>query len=313
MKLFADRLQDSILKNSSVIVAGFDPVIDGFPAFLLEQAVTAKTKPAEALKNLLVEFHRAALDEIRPSVAAVKINTAFFEQYGLCGLEAMQIIAAEVKACGLLLIADAKRGDIGSTAQAYSRAFLGHTSAFNEHFSLLDADALTINPFLGFDTLDSFLEDSIEHKKGIFVLVRTSNPGSGSLQSLRNNSGKTASEIIAAWIAEHSHSLKGECGLSGLGAVVGATYPKEAEMLRDIMKDSFFLLPGFGTQGASAQDLDKVFLRDKKSGNAGGAVINISRALFSKFPESIKNTKALKTEIRRRLSLFNSEINSNLR
>ena len=302
MNNFSDKLSDIIKKNKSVVVAGFDPQFENVPDF-------CKTND---IFTTLVSFHNAALEAVYDKVAAIKINTAFFEQYGLEGIKAMQQIAGEINKCGLILIADAKRGDIGSTAKAYSSAFLGKASAFGKNYSLLDADALTVNPFLGFDTLEPFLTDCIKFNKGIFILVKTSNPGSGFLQSVKSDEQKiTCSDIVAGWIADNAFKLKGKCGFSGLGAVIGATYPEEAVHLRSIMKESYFLIPGYGAQGGSAKDALAGFAKNPDSKH-GGAIINISRALFANFPDSINNYNDLKTEITNRINQFNTDINSYL-
>jgi orotidine-5'-phosphate decarboxylase len=291
MENFADRLESAIKKQHSVIVAGFDPVIENLPEFI---------KKEKGNKNALIAFHRIALEAIDSQVAGIKINTAFFEQYGLEGIEALEIIANEAKKAGILLIADAKRGDIGSTAKAYSNAFLGKDCPF---------DALTVSPFLGFDTLEVFLEDCIKNSKGIFVLVKTSNPGSSDIQGIKDKDGRSISDMIAAWVDKNAGKLIGKCGYSGLGAVVGATYPEEAVHLRKIMKTNFFLIPGYGAQGGSAKDAIAGFSNENPR---GAAIINISRGLFTGFKSNPSNAAELKAAIQEKLKHFNNDINSNL-
>jgi orotidine-5'-phosphate decarboxylase len=172
---------------------------------------------------------------------------------------------------------DAKRGDIGSTAAAYSAAFLGHTAIRGKRASSFDCDALTVNPFLGFDTLEPFVKDCREHGKGIFILVRTSNPGAKDLQGLQAD-GSSVSDHVAHWIAKNEATLRGTCGWSGLGAVVGASYPDEARHLRERMPRSFFLIPGLGAQGADARDSVAGF--GTLDGAKGGALVNVSRGLL---------------------------------
>lgn len=309
MKIFADKLNEAIISNRSFIVAGFDPILESFPAFLLEDARKQSASQADAVKNILVNFHKAAISAIHGKVAAIKINTAFFEQYGLPGIEALQNISKLTNEAGILLIADAKRGDIGSTAKAYSSAFLGKATAFSSDFNLINADALTVNPFLGFDTLEPFLNDCLTQGKGLFVLVKTSNPGSGDLQNLKID-GRSISDIVAKWIFDKGEKLQGKCGYSGLGAVVGATYPQEAVHLREIMKNNFFLIPGYGAQGGTAKEALAGFAT--QGGSLGGAIINVSRGLLANFPTSLNSLDDIKELIAERIDTFNKDINSNL-
>lgn len=274
---FADRLQNSIERSKSVICAGFDPQLESFPKFILDAASAKGQNTEECVYHALTSFYSLALEAISNSIAAVKPNIAFFEQYGLGGIRAFSSVCALCKELGLPVIADAKRGDIGSTAKAYSAAYLGQSAAFGKTFSAFNVDAITVNPFLGFDTVAPFLEDAAAYDKGIFVLVKTSNPGSSDIQGIKSSaSQKSISESVAHWISDKCRTLMGKCGYSGLGAVVGATYPDEARALRKIMPASFFLIPGFGAQGASAKDAKAGF-----SENGGGAVINVSRGIFA--------------------------------
>ena len=192
---------------------------------------------------------------------------------------------------GLPVIADAKRGDIGSTAQAYSSAFLGKDAPFA-------ADALTVNPFLGFDTLEPFIQDCEKYGKGIFVLVKTSNPGSAALQ------GET-SHKVAEWLNQSGEKFIGACGYSSLGAVVGATHPEEARELRGAMPKNFFLIPGYGAQGGSAADAVAGFSKTKH-----GGIINVSRGLCGNIPADIQSYETLKATFESRIRKMNLEIGS---
>ena len=315
---FADRLQDAIERTNSCIVAGFDPRLEDFPAFIIKESQTqAKTKE-DIVYQALVAFYSSALEAIYASIAAIKPNIAFFEQYGLGGLRAYGEILSLAREYQIPVIADAKRGDIGSTATAYSAAFLGRVAVLGENVPVFDADAVTVNPFLGFDTLEPFLKDCTAYGKGIFVLVKTSNPGSSDIQALQVTSPDkhatlTVSEGIAAWLNSRSQQLLGKCGFSGLGAVVGATYPDEARRLRRLMPRNFFLIPGMGAQGGSAEDAVAGFARHSTSGESGGAIINLSRALFGALPTACSSKKDLKEEIQARTAKYNQEIRQALK
>lgn len=307
MKCFADRLQESIERNHSCLLAGFDPLIDSFPEIILNEA-SAKSNGSEDLAyNSIVGFYELALENIDKQVAAVKPNLAFFEQYGLAGLRAFSSIISMCKERGLPVIADAKRADIASSAKAYSRAFLGEVSIAGKKLKTFDCDALTINPFLGPDSMQAFLEDCISLQKGIFVLVRTSNPDAQVLQAATVGKNETVSTTVARWVAVNGQKLLGNCALSGLGAVVGATQPEEAKELRSIMRDNFFLVPGVGAQGASFAQAANAFTSERR-----GAIINVSRALFSSFASKMISKAELALEIRNRVQTFNSELAASL-
>lgn len=306
MKTFADTLQKSIQSTGSYLVAGCDPVIEKLPAFLITSAEQASSSDAEFFERVLKDFCTLFVAAISGRVAAAKPNIAFFEQYGIPGLLAFAGLCDALRANGIPVIVDAKRGDIGSTAAAYSATFLGQTSVNGRRAPSFSADALTVNPFLGFDTLEPFLKDCIAYGKGIFVLVQTSNPGAKDLQG-RIADGSSISDHVARWIAATGDSLRGECGWSGLGAVVGASYPKDAQHLREIMPYNFFLIPGLGAQGASAHDSVAGF--GTRNGSKGGAVINVSRGLLEGSSSSADELVAL---IKRNADSFNSQISAAL-
>jgi orotidine-5'-phosphate decarboxylase len=277
MLKFADRVQDSIVRNNSFLVAGCDPVLDNLPEFILAEAERKSAGDAATVEYALNMFCDVFLAAVVGRVAAVKPNVAFFEQYGVAGLSAFARLCAALRERGVLNIIDAKRGDIGSTAAAYSAAFLGAARLRGRSIEGFNGDALTVNPYLGFDTLEPFLKDCREFGKGIFVLVQTSNPGATAIQGLRAD-GVAVRERVAKWLAEVGGEFQGECGWSGLGAVVGASYPEEARSLRALMPRSIFLIPGLGAQGAKATDSVAGF--GNINGVKGGALINVSRGLL---------------------------------
>lgn len=299
MNNFADRLSRSITSSKSVLLAGFDPIIDNFPRFFLSSQIHSKLKSdfEVDIYKVLCSYYFNALDVLNNNIAAIKPNIAFFEQYGIEGLRAFRDICFRARELNILVIADIKRGDIGSTAEAYNRAFLGSSAICGRLIEPFFADAVTINPFLGFETVEPFLQSAKELGKGVFVLVKTSNPGSQDIQGLSSSlqtTKHTISERIAEWVAKRGEELVGTCGFSSLGAVVGATDQNQMVALRKLMPNALFLIPGFGAQGASAQDACHGLI------NASAGVINASRALFGFKNEPID------------LDQFRSMLNENL-
>jgi len=292
---FADNLHEATQAKKSFLLAGIDPRPDLIPEYFHTQAAKSSKNNQEYLKQLLFGFYSFALKEISSSIVAVKPNIAFFEQYGLAGLSTLQDISNFARDLSLPIILDAKRGDIGSTAEAYARAYFSECQLDNRSFSNIRCDAITVNPFLGFDTLETFTKHCEESGKGLFVLVKTSNPGSGDIQDIRGEDGRTISQRIADWLNENGKALRGSHGISSLGAVVGATYPEELSELRQRMPDNFFLIPGYGAQGGSAKDIAHGFR--KIGGIPSGAIINASRGLFSGFADLSAPVEELAVEL----------------
>ncbi len=277
--IFSERLQEAIESTGSVLLAGCDPVLTSLPGFLQNDAATGAFTDEQYVEYVLDAFVDIFIAGVAGRVAAIKPNIAFFEQFGLCGVRAFARMCAKARARQLLIILDAKRGDIGSTAAAYSNAYLGRASVRGRKMAGFDCDAVTVNPFLGFDTLEPFVNDCITYGKGIFVLVQTSNPGAHDLQGVTCD-GITVSERIANWLHDHAESLRGDSGWSGLGAVIGATYPEQAKNLRRLMPTNIFLIPGFGAQGAQAAEAVAGFGHTME-GKPGGAIVNVSRGLLN--------------------------------
>ncbi len=307
MTSFADRLQSSFDKTKSALIAGCDPVLDKLPMFLLADAEKRAASDDEFIERALSRFTELFLSAVKGRVAAIKPNIAFFEQYGLPGLVVFKRFCSQIRASEIPLIIDAKRGDIGSTAAAYSAAFLGGIAVRGKRSVAFEGDALTINPFLGFDTLEPFLADCERHGKGLFVLLQTSNPGAKDIQGLQS-SGRSVSEHIAHWLNAHAARLQGECGWSGLGAVVGASYPEEARRLRARRPTTFFLMPGFGAQGAGADDAVAGF--GSRNGSRGGALVNVSRGLLEGSADSDSSLVELITA---NTTKFNATLSAALR
>jgi orotidine-5'-phosphate decarboxylase len=301
--MFADKITERISATKSVVVAGFDPRPEAFPEFFMASAHKSGVDFESRTHALLREFHLIALEAIAHKVAAIKPNAAFFEQFGLGGMRALKDICDAAESIGMPVIMDAKRGDIGSTAEAYSKAFLGESTLFGETIRAFPSDALTVNPFLGFDTLEPFIKECQMHGRGIFVLVKTSNPGSADLQGSASANGN--SKKIAEWLSNNGEKLLGKSGYSGLGAVVGATYPEEARQLREIMPNNLFLVPGYGAQGGTAKDILPNF-----DARGGGALINVSRGLLGSFSKSVTTPESFKQEILGRIDSINQDLNT---
>ena len=309
MKTFADRLNDRITQTDSFLCAGFDPRPETMPQWVFDQAKASSSTDAQYIVNSLVTFYSFVLDCVVDSICCIKPNLAFFEQWGIAGIQAYQEICSQSRLQDILIIADAKRGDIGSTATAYASAFFGDGSFKDVSTNNLRADAVTINPFLGFDTLEPFLQAARKANGGLFILVRTSNPGCVDIQGDPpggpESSRASASDKIAQWINSNASQLTGNCGLSGLGAVVGATHPSEAVDLRAKMPTSFFLIPGLGTQGGSAKDATAGLTADKRAG-----IINVSRGLCSSFSSTDISKEQTERELKEKILGFLNSLHS---
>ena len=269
-----DRLIENIIKTKNPSVIGLDPDIGKIPACYKENKRSDTRFAAEA--EVIYEFNCDVIDTVADLVPAVKPQMAFYEKYGACGVAALEKTIAYAKSKGLVVIEDAKRNDIGSTAAAYAEGHLGRVELLDGTYCpSIDADFLTITPFLGSDSLRPFLDVSFQSGKGIFVLVKTSNPGSSELQDMRDANGMTVSRRIARDLSAQTELWVGRYGYSPIGAVVGATYPAEAADLRRLMPKSYFLVPGYGAQGGSAKDILPCFHADGL-----GAIVNSSRAIL---------------------------------
>ena len=276
---FADRLDAAIRQKGNPICVGLDPRLDQLPKALLDEAVSKFGRTPQAGAEAILAFNRGLLDALAPIAPACKPQIAFYEELGWEGVRAYAETVRYARERGMLVIGDAKRGDIGTTAQAYARAHLAGVS--DDGFCAgFDADALTVNPYMGRDTLEPFTKICTQNGRGIFVLVKTSNPGSGDLQDLAVEGGKPIRDVVATMVAEIGAPLRGACGLSSVGAVVGATYPQQARDLRRLMPDTIFLIPGYGAQGGSAADAVAGFRSDGR-----GAIVNNSRGIIFAFKQ----------------------------
>ena len=247
---------------------GLDPKLEYIPAYITAGAVKKYGKTPAAAGEAIFNFNKGLIDACVDLIPAVKPQSAYYEMYGLTGLEALHRTIAYAKSKGLYVILDAKRGDIGATCEAYSAAYLGEADIFGEKQKMLDIDCLTVNPYLGTDGIKPFAADCEKYDKAVFVLVKTSNGSSGDFQDITVEGGGTLYERVARKVLEWGSP-------ENIGVVVGATYPKQLADMRELMPNTFFLVPGFGAQGAVAEDVKPAF--DK---NGGGAIVNSSRAIM---------------------------------
>jgi orotidine-5'-phosphate decarboxylase len=266
---FADRLAEAVERKRSQLVVGLDPRVDLLPVELKGEAHLGRAAAADACAR----FCCGLVDAVAPYVVAVKPQSAFFEALGADGVRAFEEVCAYSRSAGLHVIADAKRGDIGSTARAYAAAFLE-----SENGDQPIADALTVNPYLGRDSIDPYLGACRRQGAGIFCVVKTSNQGGAEVQDLVLSDGRPVWQQVAELVHEWGEDLVGEHGLSAVGAVIGATHPRAVGEARRLLPQSILLLPGVGAQGATPADVARAFT----SGPAS-ALVNVSRDVIYAF------------------------------
>lgn len=270
---FADRFIEAARRLGNPLCVGLDPHLEGIPqGFGVRPDEPASDASADGVES----FFCAVLDACAGKVPIVKPQIAFFEQLGWRGLRALERLAGHARGRGLLVLMDAKRGDVGSTAKAYAQSYLYPSSPSR-------ADALTVNPYLGLDSLEPFFEASRSHGAGVFVLARTSNPGAADFQSL-SVEGAPLYERVALALAPIADSLRGSSGWSNVGVVAGATYPAESERLRRLLPSSLFLVPGYGAQGGSLADALRGFTRTASGALEGGMISSSRGILFGSGP-----------------------------
>ncbi|MDE7329788.1 MAG: orotidine-5'-phosphate decarboxylase [Clostridia bacterium] len=271
-----DKLIEKIVELQNPTCVGLDTSFGYLPEEL-KRGVANFDDAAEAI----AEFNMNVIDKVCDVVPSVKVQIAYYEMYGHAGLQAFEYTVNYARGRGLIVIADCKRNDIGSAAGCYSSAYLGKTEINGKYLKAFPADMLTVNGYLGSDGIKPFLEDIKNNDKSIFVLVKTSNPSSGELQNLKLENGKFIYEQMGDLVEEWGKDSIGKYGYSEVGAVVGATHPEEAERLRKRLKNTFFLIPGYGAQGGSAQMLKVCF--DK---NGLGGVVNSSRGIICAYKDA---------------------------
>ena len=245
-------LIEKIKKLEAPIVVGLDPMLNYVPKYLQERALQEKGETLEAATEAIWQYNKWLVDAICDLVPAVKPQIAMYEQFGIPGLMAFQKTVDYCKEKDLVVIGDIKRGDIGSTSAAYATAHLGQVQIGDKKFRGFDEDFATVNPYFGIDGVQPFIDVCKEEKKGLFLLVKTSNPSSGEFQDQKME-GKPLYELVGEKVAEWGEQHMGK-EYSYIGAVVGATYPQMAEVLRKVMPKSYILVPGYGAQGGTAED-----------------------------------------------------------
>ena len=267
------KLIEKIQEKQAPVVVGLDPMLSYVPQAILERALKEQGETLEAAAEAVWQYNKALIDTIYDLIPAVKPQIAMYEQFGVPGLAVYEKTVSYCQEKGLIVIGDIKCGDIGSTSAAYAAGHLGHVQVGSKKLSGFHEDFATVNPYLGSDGVKPFLDVCREENKGIFVLVKTSNPSSGEFQD-QETGGKPLYELVGKKVAEWGADLKdGE--YSEVGAVVGATYPEMGRTLRAVMPHSYILVPGYGAQGGTAEDLKVFFNKDGL-----GAIVNSSRGII---------------------------------
>ncbi len=269
---FADRLIEGVRSKTTPLCVGLDPFPEKIPALFGDACEDTST---------ILKFGTAIIDIARQHACVLKPQLGLFEQFGEMGYAIARMLTSYAQQEGMLVLLDAKRGDIGTTAEGYARATIGPPPGFN-------ADAVTVNPYMGKDTLEPFITRAQVEAKGVVVLVRTSNPGAGDFQDLQVG-GAPVWQRVAEMLAPECTRLRGASGWSGLMAVAGATYPEEARKLREAMPEALFLIPGYGAQGASAEDAVAGFVQGATSREGG--VVSSSRAVL--YPQAAQDAKTM--------------------
>lgn len=263
--MIIDKLIEKIIQRKNPSVVGLDPTAEIIPNYIKDKYVDAYGETNLAMAYAIIDFNKGIIDGISDIVPAVKPQIAFYESYGVEGMKAYQQTIEYAKSKGLIVIGDIKRGDIGSTCEGYAK---GH------FYGDFEADIVTLNPYLGYDSIEPFNRDK---EKGAFVLIKTSNKSSKDLQDLEVD-GYKVYELVAQRVTEWGGNSLGKYGYSNLGGVVGATYPEEGEKIRRIMKNSYLLVPGYGAQGGGAKDVVNLFNNDGL-----GAIVNSSRGIIAAY------------------------------
>ncbi len=274
-----NKLVDKITKTQAPIVVGLDPMMKFIPEHIKVAAFKEYGETLAGAGEAIWQYNKAIVDATYDLIPAVKPQIAMYEQFGIEGLIAFKKTVDYCKSKDLVIIGDVKRGDIGSTSEAYAVGHLGKVTVGSNQYYGFDEDFATVNPYLGSDGIKPFVNVCKEENKGLFILAKTSNPSSGEFQD-RLVDGKPLYEIVAEKIAEWGADHMGSCGYSYIGAVVGATYPEMGKALRKVMPKSYILVPGYGAQGGKGKDLVHFFNEDGL-----GAIINSSRGIIAAYQQ----------------------------
>ena len=310
MKNAIDILIEKIKETQNSTVMGLDPKYDYLP----EHIKSKYSIDVEGACKGILEYNKALIDETYDIIPAVKPQIAFYEMFGLEGLKVFKETCDYAKQRGLIVIGDIKRGDIGTTAEGYSNAYLGKTLIGEKHYSIFDIDFVTLNPYLGIDSIKPFIDDCKNYNKGVFILVKTSNKSSSEIQDLVLEDGKTIYEKVGELVHGWGQELIGEYGYSSIGAVVGATHAEQLVSLRKVMPKTYFLIPGYGAQGGKAEDIARSFDNDGL-----GGIINASRSIITAYKSDLYReqynekdfAKASRAEAIRMRDELNKAINFN--
>lgn len=273
-----NRLIEKIQKTGAPVVAGLDPMLSYVPEHVQKAAYAEYGETLRGAAEAVWQFNKEIVDHIWDLIPAVKPQIAMYEQFGVEGMEAYKKTVDYCKSKGLIVIGDVKRGDIGSTSAAYAVGHLGKVRVGSRVYAGFDEDFATVNPYLGSDGIKPFIQVCKEEKKGLFILVKTSNPSSGEFQD-RLVDGKPLYELVGEKVAEWGADHCGDT-YSYIGAVVGATYPEQGKALRRVMPKSFILVPGYGAQGGKGKDLVHFFNEDGL-----GAIVNSSRGIIAAYKQ----------------------------
>jgi len=274
-----DELVRKIQEKNAPVVVGLDPMLSYIPENIMSRAIEEKGETLEAAAEAVWQFNRAIVDATYDLIPAVKPQIAMYEQFGVPGVAAFARTVEYCKEKGLIVIGDVKRGDIGSTSAAYAAGHIGAVKIGNHVLRGFKEDFVTVNPYLGTDGVKPFVDVCKAEDRGIFVLVKTSNPSSGEFQD-RIIDDKPLYEHVAEKVKEWGADCVGSCGYSRVGAVVGATYPKQGKVLRTLMPKTYILVPGYGAQGGKGKDLIHFFNSDGL-----GAIVNSSRGIIAAYKQ----------------------------
>ncbi|MBQ9119307.1 MAG: orotidine-5'-phosphate decarboxylase [Lachnospiraceae bacterium] len=274
-----DELVKQITEKNAPVVVGLDPMLSYVPEQVKAAAFEEKGETLEGAAEAIWQFNKAIVDATYDLIPAVKPQIAMYEQFGVPGVLAFAKTVEYCKSKGLVVIGDIKRGDIGSTSTAYAVGHIGQVAVGSKTYRGFEEDFVTVNPYLGTDGVKPFVDVCKEENKGIFVLVKTSNPSSGEFQD-RLIDGKPLYELVGEKVNEWGAECIGSCGYSAVGAVVGATYPEMGKVLRKLMPKTYILVPGYGAQGGKAADLVHYFNPDGL-----GAIVNSSRGIIAAYKQ----------------------------
>ena len=282
MKKVIDILIEKIIEKKNPTVIGVDTRYDMVPDCVKSKYNT----DIKGMCDAMFEYCKTLIDATYDIVPAVKLQSAYFEMYGIEGIKVLKQMIDYCKEKGMIVMVDAKRGDIGSTSKGYSNAYLGKTKIGDKEESIFDVDFITVNPYMGTDCVKPFIDDCKKYDKGIFILVKTSNPSSGELQDLKLENNQEVYLQVTDLVEKWGEDLRGKHGYSSIAAVVGATYPEQLEQIRKEAPHTYFLIPGYGAQGGKAGDIALGF-----DSNGLGGIVNASRSLMCAYKSDMWKDK----------------------